>query len=151
MAKRFKASGILYADGEHIGLTKYRIAGDYLEELVKVSPNKIIVANTTNKSLWYDPTNIIGYAELEYVSDKGNPHIVAHITFNEASRTTYEGVLQSKERKRLRLGFMIDSFKSHGSKERVIYDGKIQAIALAETCLGGTIYKYGWEDNDEQA
>lgn len=118
---------------------------------MKASPDKIIVTNTTNKSLWYDPTNIIGYAELEYVTDKGNPHIVAHITFNNASRTMYEGVLQSKERTRLRLGFMIDSFKSRGSEERIIYDGKIQAIALAETCLGGVIHKYGWEDNDEQA
>lgn len=146
MARVFKASGILYSNGETIGSTSYRIAGEYLEELVKVSPDKIPVVNTTNKRLWNDPTNTIGYAELEYVTDKGNPHIVAHITFNEASRTMYEGVLQSKERKRLRLGFLIDSFKSPGPEERVIHDGKIRAIALAETCLGGYIHKYGWEN-----
>lgn len=146
MARVFKASGILYSNGETIGLTSYRIAGEYLEEIIKVSPDKITVFNTTSKSLWNDPTNIIGYAELEYVTDKGNPHIVAHVTFNEANRTMYEGVLQSKERKRLRLGFLIDSFKSPSPKERIIHDGKIRAIALAETCLGGYIHKYGWEN-----
>ena len=146
MARVFKASGILYCNGETIGLTSYRIAGEYLEELVKVSPEKIPVVNTTNKSLWNDPDNTIGYAELEYVSDKGNPHIVANITFNAQSRVLYEGVLQSKECKRLRLGFLIDSFKAPGPEERVIHDGKIRAIALAETCLGGWIHKYGWEN-----
>ena len=146
MARIFKASGILYCNGENIGLTSYRIAGEYLEELVKESPEKIPVVNTTNKSLWNDPDNTIGYAELEYVSNKGNPHIVANITFNAQSRALYEGVLQSKERKRLRLGFLIDSFKSPGPEERVIHDGKIRAIALAETCLGGWIHKYGWEN-----
>lgn len=30
MARVFKASGILYSNGETIGSTKYRIAGDYL-------------------------------------------------------------------------------------------------------------------------
>ena len=146
MARVFKASGILYSNGENIGLTSYRIAGEYLEELVKVSHDKIPVVNTTNKSLWNDPDNTIGYAELEYVTDKGNPHIVANITFNAQSRALYEGVLQSKERKRLRLGFLIDSFKAPSPEKRVIHDGKIRAIALAETCLGGWIHKYGWEN-----
>ena len=146
MARIFKASGILYSNGETIGLTSYRINGEYLEELVKTSPDKIPVVSTTNKSLWNDPDNIIGYAELEYVSDKGNPHIVANITFNEQSRALYEGVLQSKECKRLRLGFLLGSFKTPSPEKRVIHDGVIQAIALAETCLGGWIHKYGWEN-----
>lgn len=151
MAKRFKASGILYADGEPIGLTRYRIAGDYLEELVNVSPKKIPVVSTTNKRYWNDPENLIGRAELEYVIGKGSPHITAHITFNEQYRALYEGVLQSKERTRLRLGFLIDSFTAPNENERVIHDGKIRMIALSDTCLGGVIHKYGWEDNDEQA
>lgn len=146
MARVFKASGILYSNGETIGLTSYRIAGEYLEELVKVSPDKIPVVSTTNKRLWNDPDNTIGYAELEYVTDKGNPHIVANITFNSQSQALYEGVLQSKERKRLRLGFLIVPVKSPGPEERVIHNGKIRAIALAETCLGGWIHKYGWEN-----
>jgi len=146
MARVFKASGILYSNGETIGLTSYRIAGEYLEELVKVSPEKIPVVNTTNKSLWNDPDNTIGYAELEYVDNKGNPHIVANITFNAQSRALYEGLLQSKDRKRLRLGFMIDAFKWPTPEKLVINDGVIRAIALAETCLGGWIHKYGWED-----
>lgn len=146
MARVFKASGILYCNGENIGLTSYRIAGEYLEAIVKTSPEKIPVFNSTSKSRWNDPDSTIGYAELEYVSNKGNPHIVANVTFNAQSRALYEGVLQSKERKRLRLGFLIDSFKSPGPEERVIRDGVIRAIALAETCLGGWIHKYGWED-----
>jgi hypothetical protein len=150
MAKRFKASGILYADGEPIGLTRYRIAGDYLEELVNVSPKKIPVVSTTSKRYWNDPENLIGRAELEYVTGKGSPHITAHITFNEQYRSLYEGVLQSKERTRLRLGFLIDSFTTPNEDDRVIHDGKIRMIALSDTCLGGVIYKYGWEDNDEQ-
>lgn len=146
MARVFKASGILYCNGETIGLTSYRIAGEYLEGLVKASPEKIPVFNTTSKSLWNDPDNTIGYAELEYVDNKGNPHIVANITFNAQSRALYEGLLQSKDRKRLRLGFMIDAFKWPIPEKLVINDGVIRAIALAETCLGGWIHKYGWED-----
>lgn len=146
MARVFKASGILYCNGETIGLTSYRIAGEYLEGLVKASPEKIPVFNTTSKSLWNDPDNTIGYAELEYVDNKGNPHIVANITFNAQSRALYEGLLQSKDRKRLRLGFMIDAFKWPTPEKLVIRDGVIRAIALAETCLGGWIHKYGWED-----
>lgn len=142
----FKASGILYASGERIGLTRYRIATEYLEELVKTSPVKLPVMNTTDKRMWDDPENVIGHAELEYVSDKGSPHIVANIAFNEQSRTMYEGVLQSKDRTKIRLGFLIDSFKTPGPEDTVIHDGKIRAIALADTCLGGHIYKYGWEN-----
>lgn len=146
MARIFKASGILYCNGENIGLTSYRIAEEYLEGLVKASPEKIPVVNTTNKRCWYDPENLIGRAELEYVSDKGNPHITAHITFNAQYRTLYEGVLQSRDRKKLRLGFLIDSFTTPKQDDRVIRDGKIQMIALSDTCLGGIIYKYGWEN-----
>ena len=116
---------------------------------MNVSPKKIPVVSTTNKRYWDDPENLIGRAELEYVSDKGSPHITAHITFNEQYRALYESILQSKERKNLRLGFMIDSFTTPKQDDLVIRDGKIRMIALSDTCLGGVIHKYGWEDNDE--
>lgn len=141
MAKQFKASGILYSDGEKIGTTEYKIASDYLEKLVEISPKKLPVMNNWQ---WDSSDNIIGNAELEYVNDGDGPHIIAHITFNQFANRDYEQILQSKERRKLRLGFYMNSV-SLNTDDKLLHDGVIRSIMLSDTCCGGHIYKFGWE------
>lgn len=153
MAKQFKASGILYSDGEKIGTTEYKIASDYLEKLVEISPKKLPVMNNggvrpqrlgVSNWKWNSSENIIGYAELEYVNDGDGARIIAHITFNQFANHDYEQILQSKERRKLRLGFYMNSV-SLNTDDKLLHDGVIRSIMLSDTCCGGHIYKFGWE------
>ena len=141
--KKFKASGILYSNGEHIGLTKCRIDGEDLEGVVKRSPEKIPVVSSFEH--WRNPENVIGHATLEYVRHKGNPHIDAHVTFNTAESDFYEALLK-KDRKAVRLGFMIRQFTR--DENDILHDGRINLIVLSPDALGGYIYNFGWEDDD---
>ena len=157
MAKRFKASGILYSDGDKIGTTDYKIASEYLEKLVAISPKKLPLIGAGNALVprsnrrgtsnwtWNSADGVLGHAELEYVTDKGNPHIVANITFYDHRCREYEKILQSKERKQLRLGFYMSSV-SMNVDDNILRDGVIRSIMLGDTCLGGYIYKFGWEE-----
>lgn len=139
--RSFKVSGILYSSGEVIGMSSVRIATEDLEDLVRRSPERIPVVSSL-ACHWCSPENIIGYAELEYVTNKGNPHIDAHITLNADNADIYEEVL-NRDRKAVRLGFLISWFNVDNN---IIRGGTIRLVSLSADALGGYPYKFGWED-----
>jgi hypothetical protein len=140
--RSFKVSGILYSNGELIGTSTVRIATDDLEDLVKRSPERIPVVNSFNCN-WHDPENVIGHAELEYVTNKGNLHIDAHVTLNAHNADIYEELL-NRDPKAVRLGFLIHAYNRDND---IIRGGTIRLVLLSTDALGGYLYKFGWEDS----
>lgn len=119
-----------------------RIATEDLEDVIKRSPERIPVVSSLNCH-WRDPENLIGHAELEYVTNKGNPHIDAHITLNAHNADIYEKLLNI-DMKAVRLGFLIQVFNRDNN---VIHGGAIRLVSLSKDALGGYPYKFGWDDD----
>lgn len=151
MNRLFKASGVLYTAGYKVGTSSYTIADDYLLTMIQNSPDKIPVVADLSRVLKQDPTNLIGYATMEYIEPRDSypGYIRANIIFNGIIAKTYEQLLQSsKDRTSLHLGFYMTRVRLR-SEDDQLRSGIISAIALGKDCLGGLIDEFGWEENDD--
>ena len=144
MVKTLKAYGVLYTVGEKIGTSDYTIDKSDLESIVAASPKKVPLM--LDMTQFNDIKNVMGNAEMTLNPDG---RLEVTLTLNETGRRVYEPVLQSiKGRETLRLGFMLRGVIMDKEAKKVT-NGYISLITLDETCLGGHIYKYGWEDSNE--
>lgn len=149
MKKVFKAYGVLYNAGDTIGLTDKTLSDAMMQKIVVNSPLKVPVLSDLGKAISGDPDYNIGYAVLGYqpagIIDGRKSRIICNIYFNEHHRKEYEALLNNgKERSKLRFGFLLSGVKRNNQGE--IIDGKITAVSLNGTGLGGEVVSYGWED-----
>ena len=148
MKKVFKAYGVLYNEGDTIGLTNKTLSDEMMQKIADKSPNKVPVLSELGKAISGDPDYVVGNGTIAYqaASELGKPaRLIVKVTFNEQHRKEYETILNSgKTRSRLHFGFLLSSVLHDGKGE--IVDGKITAMSLDGNGLGGEVIGYGWED-----
>ena len=148
MKKVFVAYGVLYNAGDTIGLTDKTLSDAMMQKIVVNSPLKVPVLSDLGKAISGDPDYVIGNAILMYqdASGSGKPaRLSTMVTFNDRHRKEYEALLNSgKSRRGMRFGFLLSEVKQDDKGE--IIDGKITAVSLNDTGLGGEVVSYGWED-----
>ena len=146
MSKKFTASGVLYKDGDTIGMTDKSLSDELMQKVVIKSPVKMPVLSEIHKAFSGDPDYVIGNASLVYQPATTDPsRITCHVDFNETHRKEYEKILNGrKTREKLRFGFLLSDVKK--DKDGNICDGRITAVSLSTTGLGGQVFCYGWED-----
>ena len=152
MTRKFHAYGVLYNLGDTIGLTDKTLSDDVMRKIVVNSPFKVPVLSELGKGISYDPDYVIGSGTIIYQpgTDIIDSRLVCRVEFNERHRKEYEVLFNSgKTRKPLKFGFLLSRImeQDENGKSRIC-NGRITAISLNETGLGGGIISYGWDTVD---
>ena len=143
MKRRFYAHGVLYEAGDTIGLTNKKLSDDVMRKIASDSPLKVPVLSDLGKAISGNPDYVIGNATLAYQKAR----LEVKVVFNSTHRREYEILLNSAEtRHKLRFGFLLSEVRKDSKGE--IVDGKITAVSINDTGLGGEIDKFGWEDEE---
>ena len=147
MNKQFYACGVLYKEGDTIGLTDKTLSDEMMRKIIVNSPLKVPVLSDLGKAISGNHDFVIGNAMLMYqfASNIYPARLAVKVVFNEQHRKEYETILNSgKARNRMHFGFLLSAV-NHDNKGEIV-DGKITAVSLDGNGLGGGIISYGWED-----
>lgn len=139
---KFVGYGKLYEAGRELMYRGPHITSDMLDDIVQASPKTIPVLNEYLGNAPMGPEKVIGRAELFVEGD----FITTKITFNERWRKAYESLLQCNScRKRHRLGFVMRHCLTDADTNE-LKSGIFTYVALSQSSVGGTIDKFGWEE-----